>query len=179
MFQILKDETKRKSGDDLLEQFQPNFYYTHYTQLTPDWLNEQGVKFILADLDGTLAPQDEAAGEAFDGWLSAIQEAGVGLVIVSNNTQKRVDAFVSRHKIVGLGDCKKPRTKTIEEKLFYKGLQPETTIFLGDQLFTDIWCANKMALRSVLVNSIPGKEDAFRKVKRSAENYLLKRWKMK
>lgn len=151
----------------------------HFTDLSPQWLQEKNVKFILADLDGTLAPQDAEAGEDFNAWLQSIQANGVGLIIVSNNAQQRVDAFVAKHKLVGLGACKKPRTKVIEEQLFYKGLNPETTLFLGDQLFTDVWCGNTLGVTTVLVDSIPGKEDVFRKVKRKLEQYLLKRWNMK
>ena len=160
----------------MLNKIKPDFYQLHYTKLTPEWLLAQNVKFILADLDGTLAPQDEGADEAFGLWLDAIQKAGVGLIIVSNNGQERVDEFVLKHKI---GQCKKPLARVIEARLFHKGLAPETTLFLGDQLFTDIWCAKKLGVRSVLVESIRGKEDAFRQLKRVAENYLLKRWKMK
>ena len=163
----------------MFKRFKPNFYYQHYTELTPEWLIKQKVKFILADLDGTLAPDGEKEGEEFAAWYKSIEQAGVGLIVVSNNAQARVDDFVARYKIVGFGKCQKPLPKKIQEQLFYKGLNPETTLFLGDQLFTDIWCANKLGLRSVMVESIPGKEDTFRKMKRVVEHTLLKRWKMR
>lgn len=176
---VNKQKLNNKRRDHLLEVLKPTFYYAHYTNLTSQWLKEHKVKFILADLDGTLAPQDEEAGEEFETWLQEIQQAGIGLIIVSNNSQQRVDEFVAKHKIVGLGVCKKPSTKQIEEKFFYQGLRPETTLFLGDQLFTDVWCGNQLGLKTVLVDSIPGKEDTFRKIKRTLETYLLKRWNMK
>lgn len=152
---------------------------TDYTSLTPEWLTAHKIKFILSDLDGTLAPHNEQEEETFAAWYKSIEQVGVGLIIVSNNDHKRVDDFVVRHKIVGVGRCKKPNTKTIEEAFFYKGLHPDTTLFMGDQLFTDIWCANKLQVRSVLVDWIPGEEDLLLKIKRVAERYLLKGWNLK
>ena len=57
----------------------------HFTELTPEWLEENSVKFILADLDGTLAAHNEDLDKEFRKWYKEIEKKGVGVIIVSNN----------------------------------------------------------------------------------------------
>lgn len=167
-----------KSEDIMFKRLKPDFYLKHYTQITPEWLKENNVKFILSDLDGTLSSQDKEETGEFEKWYKSIEKAGTGLIVISNNTQERVDEFIHKYKIVGLGDCKKPSSRKIEENFMEKGLNPETTILLGDQIFTDVWCGKKIGIRTALVDSIPGNELWHRKLKVPLEKILMKGWRL-
>lgn len=161
----------------MIKYLKPNFYFDHYEAITPQWLSENKIKFIISDLDSTLAPHNETECERFREWYESIESVGTGLIIISNNNETRVSKFVADHKIVGIWGCKKPSTKKIESELFCKGLVPETTLLLGDQLFTDIWCGKRLGVKTALVKPIKGQEPINIKLKRKIENLIIKNWK--
>ena len=55
----------------------------------------------------------------------------------------------------------------------------ENTIFVGDQLFTDIWGANQANIYSILVNPINPKEEIQIVLKRILEKPILHSYKRK
>lgn len=157
--------------------WKPDFLFDHYTEITPEWCQKEKVKFILSDLDGTLAAWNEDADEEFVAWYRSIEQVGTGVIIVSNNEQKRVDDFTKTCSLVGYGACKKPLTKKVRTELIEKGLHPATTIFLGDQLFTDVWCGKKLGVRTALVNPLGDYEPMKTKSKRWLEELIKKTWR--
>ena len=50
---------------------------------------------------------------------------------------------------------------------------PETTIFVGDQLFTDVWGAKRAGIKSWLVKPIHPKEEIQIVLKRRLEKIVL------
>ena len=53
------------------------------------------------------------------------------------------------------------------------GTVPETTMFVGDQLFTDVWGAKKAGIRSWLVKPIHPREEIQIVLKRRLEWIVL------
>ena len=53
------------------------------------------------------------------------------------------------------------------------GTTEKTTLFVGDQLFTDIWGANNAGLRSILVKPIAKHEEIQIVLKRIPEKLVL------
>jgi len=49
----------------------------------------------------------------------------------------------------------------------------DTTFFVGDQLFTDVWGANRTGLYSILVKPINPKEEIQIVLKRIPEKWIL------
>lgn len=160
-----------------MKYFKPHYFFEHYSKINPSWLKENNIKTILSDLDGTLAPHNELGDELFEEWLKELEKQEISLIIVSNNHQERVEKFTSKYKLVGYAKCQKPLTKMIEQELFNKGLEPETTIFLGDQLFTDVWCGKNLGIKTALVKPIAGNDPINIRFKRKFENILLKNWR--
>ena len=50
----------------------------------------------------------------------------------------------------------------------------EETVFVGDQIFTDIWGANNAGIRSILVRPIAKHEEIQIVLKRIPEKWILK-----
>lgn len=148
-------------------------FFSSYLDIQPAWLVENNIKFILSDLDSTLAkhntPHNEEEERQFKEWYDSIERVGVGLIIVSNNSQEYVDGFVLKHKLVGIGKCNKPGTKKIQETLVTKGLNLDTVLFIGDQLFTDWWCAKRLDVKFGYISPIPSQEPIHIRVKRLIE----------
>ena len=55
----------------------------------------------------------------------------------------------------------------------YIGTNKDNTIFVGDQLFTDIYGANRTGIRSILVKPIHPKEEIQIVLKRRLERIVL------
>ena len=52
----------------------------------------------------------------------------------------------------------------------------ENTLFIGDQLFTDVIGANRMKMFSILVEPIEEKDILITLIKRPIENYIKKKY---
>ena len=53
------------------------------------------------------------------------------------------------------------------------GTDPDRTIFVGDQLFTDIYGANRTGIRTIMVRYIHPKEEILIVLKRKLEKIVL------
>ena len=80
-----------------------------------------------------------------------------------------------------------PSAYEIPFELYYqKGYQegmrrmnttPETTLFVGDQLFTDVWGANRAGIYSILVKQIAKHEEIQIVLKRKLEKIVLREYR--
>ena len=58
--------------------------------LAPETLRSSGVTLVLADLDNTLVPYEEALpSPALTAWKEALEKNGVALFVVSNSRKSR------------------------------------------------------------------------------------------
>ena len=57
--------------------------------------------------------------------------------------------------------------------------RPENTVFVGDQLFTDIFGAKRIGLKNFLVKPINEKEEFQIVLKRKLESIVLKEYRIK
>ena len=59
------------------------------------------------------------------------------------------------------------------------GTDKKSTLFLGDQIFTDIWGANRAGIHSIMLEKIHPKEEIQIVLKRIPEKFVLWAWKRK
>ena len=67
----------------------------------------------------------------------------------------------------------KPSRRGYERAMERLGTTPGNTVFIGDQLFTDIWGAKNAGLRNILVKPIHPKEEIQIVLKRYLERIVL------
>ena len=74
--------------------FTPDRRVAGIREVTPAYLHGMGARGVITDLDNTLALPDDLRPTA-DGaaWLQAMRSAGIPVVVVSNNSRARVEAF--------------------------------------------------------------------------------------
>ena len=64
----------------------PRWVFQHYSEITPAWLQKQGIDLLLSDLDYTLAPKSvRKPDRALREWIAGLRDAGIDFMIVSNN----------------------------------------------------------------------------------------------
>ena len=72
----------------------PNQRYRRITDISPQQLKNSGFEGIILDVDNTLTTHDNPKpGEGVMDWLAAASNAGLKLIILSNNTPERVKPF--------------------------------------------------------------------------------------
>ena len=67
----------------------------------------------------------------------------------------------------------KPSTKNYIRAMEIMGTTRETTLFVGDQLFTDVWGAKRAGIHNILVRPIHPKEEIQIVLKRRLEQIVL------
>lgn len=77
--------------------FYPTLYRRRITDITLDDLQTLGVRGLLLDVDNTLtAHGSQHLSPAVQEWLAAMQQAGIGLTVVSNALPSRVAPFAEK-----------------------------------------------------------------------------------
>ena len=120
---------------------------------------EAGKRLILFDIDNTLVPHGAPADDAAKNWFAAAKEMGFSFCSVSNNREPRVKLFCDAVDVPYVFRARKPSVKGFEEALQKCGATAPETLFFGDQIFTDIWGANRAGIDSVLVRPIDRSSD--------------------
>ena len=142
-------------------------------ELTPERLKEMGVRGLIFDIDNTLVPHGAPADEESVRYFTALRAAGIRTAFVSNNHAPRVAPFAEAAESPFICDAGKPSRKGFREALRLMGTEAEETLSVGDQIFTDVWGANRSGIRSVLVVPVEKKEPFTVKLKRLPEKIVL------
>lgn len=162
----------------MFEHFLPDFMFDKFDDVTPQFLAEQNIRYLLVDIDNTLAPYEEPVPNArVCAWVDAMRLCGVSILLVSNNKKDRVEVF---NKALGLPcfwDCHKPSPKRLVRYAATIGAVISETAALGDQIFTDVWGAKSIGARAILVPPIRDKKTLFFRFKRALEKPFLRRFR--
>lgn len=144
----------------------PEWVFDDYSEVTAEFLASLGVTLLLTDLDFTLAPKKVAEpDDAVKSWLSALQERGIDVVILSNNRNpNRVRRFCEGLGIDYVGHAGKPKKRGYLEAMKRHGRTKEQTVMLGDKLLTDALGAHRSGLPMLMVEPKGGAVGLWQKV---------------
>ena len=139
--------------------------------LEPEALRAAGITLVLADLDNTLAPYEEALpSPALAAWKEQLEQAGITLFVVSNSRKsRRCPDFCAELGIGCVRHAGKPGVKGFQEALKETGRRAEDAIMVGDQIFTDTLGANRAGIRTVLVKPLAWGKNPGRILRYAAE----------
>ena len=131
----------------------PDRVYDGYEQIEGQALAARGVKLLLCDLDYTLAPKSQREpDEAVRCWIASLREAGVEVMILSNNrSPARVEQFCRELGISYEGHAKKPGTAGFRRAMTRQNVTAAETAMLGDKLLTDMLGANRSSVLALMV----------------------------
>ena len=155
----------------------PEYKYDRFNDVTAEFLLSIGVKGVLLDVDNTLEPYEHPKpGAHVVAWLNSLSEAGIKAAIVSNNNRTRLDEFNKDLGLVGYFKAGKPFKKNLIKAMNDIGTNKENTIFIGDQILTDVWAAHNAGIRAILVPPINDRSDPLTKFKRILEIPIQKKY---
>lgn len=136
-----------------------------------------GYRAVLFDVDNTLVPHGAPATEEAIRLFARLQELGFTTCLMSNNKEPRVKSFAEQVDSPYLYKAGKPLKKGYLKAMEVTGTTPENTLFIGDQLFTDVWGAKRCGIFCVLTKPIDPKEEIQIVFKRKLEKIVLKEYK--
>ena len=134
---------------------------------------EQGYRGLIFDIDNTLVPHGEPADERAIRLFERLKKIGFRCCLISNNQEPRVKMFNEPIQVDYVYNAHKPSTKNYKKAMEIMETDPETTVFIGDQLFTDVWGAKRSHIPSILVKPIHPKEEIQIILKRRLEWIVL------
>lgn len=156
--------------------FKPTFWLKNVLQIDEDFLKENNVKAMVLDLDNTLSMHgNPAAEEGVTEWLDKMRALGVKMRVVSNNTTKRVAPLAAKLGLEFTANGAKPLTFGISRAIKAMGADKETTLVIGDQIFTDIMGGNLKGVRTVLVEPFHLEKTWTFRLKRKIESVVFHR----
>lgn len=163
----------------MLERFYPGEYVNSVWDVDFQMYYDQGIRGIIFDIDNTLVPHGHPATEKSIELFEKIHEIGLDTCLISNNQEPRVRPFAEAMNTKYISNAHKPSIKNYIRAMEKMKTNKTTTIFIGDQIFTDIYGANRAGISSVLVKQIDKKEEIQIVLKRYLERIVLWRWQKK
>lgn len=157
----------------LLKTFYPSeIQDSTYVIPFKEW-EKRGYKGVIFDIDNTLVPHGVAADERSIALFQELKSLGFSTILLSNNKEPRVKSFAGQVESPYIYKAGKPALKNYYKAMEVMGTNPETTLFVGDQLFTDVWGAKRAGIYSILVKPIHPKEEIQIVLKRYLEKIVL------
>lgn len=157
----------------MFKRFYPTVYYDSAYNIDYGKLKKAGYKGIIYDVDNTLvehgAPVTKRAVELFD----RLHAMGISTCIISNNKEPRVKPLAYEVKSQYVSNAKKPSPVNYIKAMKIMETDKTNTLFIGDQLFTDVWGANRAGIKTILVAPIDKNEEIQIVLKRYLEKIVL------
>ena len=157
----------------MFRTFYPDDYVASTYVIKFEELYQKGYKGLIFDIDNTLVPHGFPADERAIQLFERLRRIGFDTCLISNNQEPRVRPFAEQVNSKYVFDAHKPSTKNYKKAMQLMKTDEKTTIFIGDQLFTDVWGAKRTGIKSILVRPIHPKEEIQIVLKRYLERIVL------
>lgn len=123
---------------------------------------------VIFDIDNTLVPHGAPADDKAIRLFKRIHGLGMKTMLVSNNGEERVKPFADRLWTEYVYKAGKPKKGGYETAMKKMGTTPRNTLFIGDQIFTDVWGANRAGMDTMLTEPVDPSTDEIQ--------IVVKRW---
>ena len=157
----------------------PTEYYDSAYSINYEKYYSLGYKAIIFDIDNTLVPHDAPNDTRSRALFERLHNIGYKISFVSNNKEPRVKSFSDEAGGEYIFKAGKPKRSGFIEAMRRMQTTRENTLFIGDQIFTDIWGANRTGLHSILVKQVAKTEEIQIVLKRYLEKPILAVYQIK
>ena len=151
----------------------PDAYYDSTFDIDYKALKKRGFLGLLFDIDNTLTIHNVKAEKKEARFCDYLHRLGFRTVVMSNNSKDRVEPFAKLLGTSYISRAQKPLSWAYKKAMDMIETNKDNTLFIGDQLYTDIMGANIAGLKSILVRPISSHESSFIKVKRIIEKPVV------
>ena len=135
--------------------FLPDVIIDTLTDLKPEYLKGLDIKLLMLDFDNTIVPYTtNVPTEEMANWLEMMKASDVALCVVSNSRNQRVPSFCDKYGIPCITRARKPGRQGVFRCLAQFDIPAQNAALVGDQIYTDILCANRAGIKAILVKAI-------------------------
>jgi HAD superfamily phosphatase (TIGR01668 family) len=136
----------------MLGLFYPHEYVDSVFSIDYPKLLGLGYRGVIFDIDNTLAHHGEDASPEIASLLRSIHGCGLKTLLLTNNDESRVKRFMNTSiETLYICEADKPKPSSFFKALELMGLEPTEAVCIGDQVFSDIYGANRAGIRNILV----------------------------
>ncbi|SES86865.1 YqeG family HAD IIIA-type phosphatase [[Clostridium] polysaccharolyticum] len=157
----------------MFKKFYPDKWVDSAYVIDFEELYQSGVRGIIFDIDNTLVPHGFDADKRSIELMERLKKTGFQICLLSNNKQERVERFNKDVNVLYIYDAHKPSRKNYQKAMELMGTDLKTTVFIGDQLFTDVFGAKRLGMPNILVKPMNPKEEIQIVLKRYLEKAVL------
>jgi len=150
------------------DEIQESSYVIDYERLY-----SEGIRGLIFDIDNTLVMHGYPANKDAVELIGRLRDIGFNILLLSNNKEGRVKMFNQDLDLLYIYKANKPAKSGYMKAMEMMGTDTETTVFIGDQLFTDVWGAKRCGIRNILVKPIDKHEEIQIILKRRLEAVVL------
>ena len=158
----------------MLKKFYPFEYVDSVFDIDYNKLYQKGYRGIVFDIDNTLVPHGKDSTKEVDELFKNIHDKGFKTLLLSNNGKSRIERFNKNINSLYIDNADKPKPHNYNKAIEMMGLKKEEVVFIGDQVFTDIYGANRSGIDSILVKYIGYNVKQKIGLRRNIEKIVLK-----
>ncbi|MDO4554546.1 MAG: YqeG family HAD IIIA-type phosphatase [Lachnospiraceae bacterium] len=157
----------------MLQRFYPTICADSTYEIPFQKWYERGYRGIIFDIDNTLVPHGAPATKEAVDFFDQLRNIGFDTCLTSNNKEPRVAPFAKAVGSKYIYKANKPSRSGYQKAMRLMGTDETNTFFVGDQLFTDVYGANRTGIPTILVKPIHPKEEIQIVLKRYLEKMVL------
>ncbi|MFR4172024.1 MAG: YqeG family HAD IIIA-type phosphatase [Lachnospiraceae bacterium] len=157
----------------MFERFFPDAYMDSTYVIDFEKLYKEGIRGVIFDIDNTLVPHGAPADERAIQLFACLRSIGLDYCLISNNQLPRVKPFADAVQAKFVEDAHKPSRKNYLKAMKLMHVDLDSCIFVGDQIFTDVYGAKRCGMRTILVKPLHPKEEIQIVLKRYLEKIVL------
>lgn len=159
--------------------FRPNMYKRSIFDINYSKLKDLGIKCLIFDLDNTLGLIDNKKCPMKTKKLIQKLQDDFLILIISNNTKRRVSPYLKDLRIGGISYGLKPSTIGLRRIKRKYNLKKKEMVMIGDQIVTDILAGNRFKIMTILVDPLGLKDLKITGLNRKIESKIIKKYKKK
>ena len=157
----------------MFERFFPDAYMDSTYVIDFEKLYKEGIRGVIFDIDNTLVPHGAPADERAIRLFARLRSIGLDYCLISNYQLPRVKPFADAVQAKFVEDAHKPSRKNYLKAMKLMHVDLDSCIFVGDQIFTDVYGAKRCGMRTILVKPLHPKEEIQIVLKRYLEKIVL------
>ena len=157
----------------MFERFFHDAYMESTYAIDFEKLYPEGIRGVIFDIDNTLVPHGAPADERAVKLFERLRAIGLDYCLISNNQLPRVKPFADAVQAKFVEDAHKPFRKNYLKAMELMHTDLNSCIFVGDQIFTDVYGARRCGMRTILVKPLHPKEEIQIVLKRYLEKIVL------
>lgn len=158
----------------MFKLFYPHEYAQSVFSIDYQKLYDLGYRGLIFDIDNTLVHHGKDSTPEVDELFRTIHGIGLKTILLSNNSEARIQRFLRNIDSLYIYDAQKPKPAGYLKAVEMLDIRKEEAVMIGDQVFTDIFGANRSGIDSILVQFIRRPGETKIGIRRNLEKVILK-----